>query len=344
MKTRFRQSARARRDHKVRLTVALVLSGALFIGAPWTGQAWAQEKLARVGILTYWRIADNPWWDQYVGVFRRALADRGWVEGKNVSFEYRSAHSDPSQLAPAATELVELNVDVILAPSAPALRVAHAATRSIPIVTGDYTTDPVAEGYVESYARPGGNVTGVFLDAPEFAGKWFELLKAVIPNLSRVAVLWDPAPGTNHLQAMRTVANSMVIQLQVLEVRKPDDIDIAFNALRGRPQAVVILPSPMIYAQSPRFARLALQHRLPATAFAREFADAGGAIAYGPLETSTAQTQAHLVAKILDGNHPAELPVERPAKIQLIVNLNTARKLGIAVPQSILLRADEVIE
>jgi len=230
-----------------------------------------------------------------------------------------------------------------VADSAPALRAAYAATRTIPIVASDYTTDPIAEGYVASYARPGGNVTGVFLDAPEFAGKWFELLKEMIPDLTRVSVLWDPSPGANHLQAVRNVAKFSNIKLQVLEVSKPDDIDAAFAALRGHPQAVIILPSPMNYGQSPRLARLALKHRLPATSMALEFAIAGGTIAYGPETTSADKRIADSLAKILGGGNPAELPVERPTKFNLVVNLETAKSLGITIPQSILLRADELI-
>jgi putative ABC transport system substrate-binding protein len=165
----------------------------------------------------------------------------------------------------------------------------------------------------------------------------------MVLDLSRVSVLWDPGPGANHLQAVRNVARLLDIKLQVLEVRKPDDLDRAFAALRGRSQAVIILPSPMIYGQSARLARLALKYRLPATSFAREFAIAGGALAYGPDETSTIERIAALVAKILDGGNAAELPVERPTKIKLTVNLKTAKTLGIIIPQSILLRADEVI-
>jgi putative ABC transport system substrate-binding protein len=239
--------------------------------------------------------------------------------------------------------MVELNVDVIVADSAPTLRAAYAATRTIPIVATDYTTDPVAEGYVLSYRRPGGNVTGVFLDAPEFAGKWFELLKAMIPGLSRVAVLWDPAPGPTHLQAVRSVAGSLNIRLQVLEVSKPAGIDTAFSAISEGTQAVIILPSPMTYGQIARLARLALKHRLPATTMNPEFASAGGIIAYGPDSDLTDERMAIMVAKILSGSKPAHLPVERPTTFQLVVNLKTAKALGITIPQSILLRADEVI-
>jgi putative ABC transport system substrate-binding protein len=306
--------------------------------------AWGQVDVRRVGILTFAAATDDPTLEAVLQVFRRTLAGEGWIEGKNVAFEYRSAHSDPLQFAKAAEELDRLNVDVILAGSAPALRTAFAATRTIPIVAADFTTDPVAEGYVESYARPGGNVTGVFLDAPEFAGKWFELLNAMVPDLSRVSVLWDPGPGDTHLHAVRSVAGSLDIRLHVIEVAKPDDIGTAFAALRGRPQAVIFLPSPMIYGQSAQLAKLALKHRLPATSMAREFADAGGALSYGPERASSWASGAVLVAKILDGSKPAELPIERPTKIQLVVNLKTAKALGITIPQSILLRADEVIE
>ena len=343
MVTHARHDARARHDMKFRVAAVLLLLISLLTSPGWTGEAWGKTILPRVGILTFAAATDDATLEAVLQVFRRTLADRGWIEGKNVAFEYRSAHSDPLQFAKAAEELDRLKVDAILAGSAPALRAAFAATRTIPVVAADFTTDPVAEGYVENNARPGGNVTGVFLDAPEFAGKWFELLKAVVPDLSRVSVLWDPGPGATHLQAVRSVTRSLDIKLQILEVHKPDDIDTAFAALRGRPQAVIFLPSPMIYGQSSRLARLALKHRLPAISMAREFADAGGVLAYGPERASSWGRSAVLVAKILDGSNPAELPIERPTKIQLVVNLKTAKTLGITVPQSILLRADEVI-
>ncbi len=165
----------------------------------------------------------------------------------------------------------------------------------------------------------------------------------MVPDLSRVSVLWDPSPGATHLQAVRSVAKLLDIDLQVLEVHKPDDIDRAFAALRGRPQALIILPSPLTHGQSARLARLALKHRLPATLMTREFARAGGALAYGPEITSTVESGSVLVAKILSGAKPAELPVERPTKFNLVVNLKTAKALGIKIPLSILLRADEVI-
>jgi putative ABC transport system substrate-binding protein len=324
-------------------SAATLLAITMMTTFSWSQPAWGEEKVARVGVLSFSEVADDPNLRASVKIFRRILADRGWIEGERLALEFRSAHSDPSQLAKAAVALVELKVDVIVADSAPALRAAYAATRSIAIVASDYTTDPIAEGYVHSYARPGGNVTGIFLDAPEFAGKWFELLQALVPGLSRVAVVWDPAPGDNHLRAVRTVAKSLGIKLQVLEAHTPDDLAQAFDALRGRPQAVIILPSPMTYGEYTRLAGLALRNRLPAASMTLEFANAGGAIAYGPDGNMTDVRIAEIVAKILGGSKPADLPVERPVKIQLVVNLKTAKALDLTVPQSILLRADEVI-
>ena len=299
----------------------------------WAGQAWAQDTPARVGFLSFFSVADNPRMAAFLAVVRQTLADRGWIDGKNISYEYRNAQGDPSRFDKAAGALVELDIDVIFASSASAVRAAYAATQTIPIVAVDYTTDAIAEGYVESYGRPGGNITGIFLDAPEFAGKWFELLKTLIPDLSRISVLWDPGPGDTHLRAVRSVARSLDIELQVLEVRTPEDIDAAFEVLRGQPQAAIFLPSPMIHGQSTRLARLALKHRIPSTSMALAFANAGGVLAYGPNGTSTYQRNAILVAKILEGANLAKLPVERPTEIKLVVNLKSAKTLGITIPR-----------
>lgn len=329
---------------KYRSAGVLFLAVALLASFGWTTESMAQATTKRVGVLTFFAFADDPTLGLWFEPFRRTLAQEGWVEGKNLSFEYRSANGDSSQFAEAATQLARLKVDVIFAVGAPAVRAAYDATRTFPIVGNDFTTDPVAEGYVESYVRPGGNLTGIFLDAPEFAGKWLELLKAMVPGLSRAAVLWDPSPGPTHLQAVRRVARELGVKLQVLEVRKPDDIRKAYSALSGRPQALIILPSPMLYVQSARLAELAMKHRLPATSMARAFADAGGAVAYGPDMSAAFERNAAMMAKILGGARPGDLPLERPTKVQLIINLKATKALGIHIPQSLLLRADEVIQ
>jgi len=325
-----------------RVTAVLLLAVALVTTLGWTGESSGQSKLPHVGVLSYGVTTDDAA-KEAQEMFRRKLAERGWIEGRQVAFEYRRAVGDVLRLAEAAADLTRLKVDVIFADSAPALRAARAATSTIPIVAIDYTSDPIAEGYIESYGRPGGNVTGVFLDAPEFSGKWIELLKAIVPGLSRVAVLWDPSPGPAHLQALKEIARPSGIQLQVIEVLKPADIAKAFSDLRGRPQALIILPSPMIYLESKQLAKLTLKHRLLATSISRAFADEGGAIAYGPENSFVDDRSAAFVAKILGGAKPADLPVERPSKFELVVNLKTAKALGLTIPDSVLFRADEVI-
>jgi putative ABC transport system substrate-binding protein len=321
----------------------LVIALAITVVGP-TQLVWAGSDTARVGVLAAFQRADDPTLKLWFEPFRRALSERGWVEGRNMTFEFAySAPGDPAQLAEAVASLTRLKVDVIWAPSAPATRATYAATRTIPIVAQDFTSDPVAAGYVESYGRPGGNLTGVFLDAPEFAGKWFELLRGILPSLSRVVVLWDPAPGSAHLRAVQSLARSLRMQLQVLEVRKPEDFDKAFSTLQGQPQALIILPSPLFYVQSERLADLAMKYRLPATSMAHRFAEAGGVIAYGPDLAAASERSGVFVAKILGGAHPSELPVERPTKIQLVINLKAAKMLGLTIPNAVLYRADEVI-
>ena len=322
--------------------VILLLAVGLTMMGWWSGAGWAQAKLPRIGILTYAGTTDAAA-KQWLEPFWRKLAELGWIEGRQVLFEVRRAGGDSSLVAEAASELVRLKVDVIFADSAPSVRAAHAASTTIPIVGADFTNDPVAEGYVENYGRPGKNITGVFLDAPDFAGKWLELLQGIVPNLSRAVVLWDPSPGSAHLQSVKDIARSLRLQLQVIEVREPVDIDRAFSLLRGRPQALIVLPSPTLFLQGERIAKLALEHRLPATSMSLPFAEEGGALAYGPEGDAAYGACAVLVAKILAGTKPGDLPVERPTKIALVVNLKSAKALGLSVPQSILLRADKVI-
>ena len=318
---------------------ALALAVAILLAGAWLGECWAQAKVPRVGILLLSEAIKTQGWHS---AFTQGLIERGWAPGKKVALEYRFASGKSMQFDDGAEELVRLKVDVIMAFSAPAAHAAYAATATIPIVTMDYTNDPVAAGYAESYSRPGKNLTGVFLDAPDFAGKWMELLKAIVPGLQRVAVLWDPAPGTTHLKAVQRAAQPLGLHLEVHEVRVPDDIDKAFSAFRGRPQALLILPSPMTFSHSAKLADLALKYRLPATSFGRVFAEAGGAITYGPNLIETVQRNAVQVAKILDGAKPGDLPIERPNKFDFLINMKTVKALGLKVPDSLLSSAEQV--
>ena len=321
-----------------RTTAALFAAIALLISLGWLGESWAQTHIPRLGVLSP-SAMDHPWFV----TFEKTLAEHGWVNGKNFSLEFRSARGDASRFAEAAQELVQSKVDVIFCSNAPAIRAAYAATHNVSLVALDYTTDPVAAGLAESYGHPGKNVTGVFLDAPELTGKWLEILRSMVPGLSRIAVLWDPAPGSVHLRAIESGAQSLGLQLQVLEVHAPEEIEKAFSGLHGRLQALIVLPSPLTYSLGPRLAELALKHRLPAVAMFRDFSEAGGTFSYGPDFTSSVQRSAVMVAKVLKGAKPGDLPIERPDKFELIVNSKTAKTLGLTIPESVLVRADEVI-
>jgi putative ABC transport system substrate-binding protein len=326
-----------------RVSAVLIFAALLLTALAWPSGSRAQANIPRVGIITVGAASDAAAAGYRFDRIRRAFAGQGWREGRTISFELRDARGDASRNTELAAELTRLKVDLIWADSAPAVRAAYAATRTIPIVASDFTTDPVAAGYAQSYGRPGKNVTGVFLDAPEFSGKWLELLKEMVPGLSRVVVLWDPSPGEAHMRGIQAVGPLSGVQIQVVEVRKPEEIDAAGSAFRGRPQALVVLPSPMMMAESQRLARLAARHRLPATSMFRLFAEEGGTLAYGPDETEEVERVAAQATKILRGAKPGDLPIERPTKFVLAVNLGAAKALGITIPQSILLRADEVI-
>lgn len=312
--------------------------------AVFAGQAnvFAQEKLPRVGVLTIDAPTRQPI-AGWIGTVREALAQQGWVEGKTVSFMMRDAQGNPARFGEAAADLVRQKVDVVLAFGAPAIRATFAATKSIPIIGSDYTNDPVTAGYAKNFSHPGGNVTGVFLDAPEFAAKWLELLREIIPGLTRVVALWDPAPGDSHVRALEAVSPSFGVQVQVVQVHKPADIDAAGAVFANGRQAIVVLPSVMFYVENARLIGMATKQHLPATAMNSTFADAGGLLAYGPNTTWTHERMGSMTAKILRGAKAADLPIERPVKFDLVVNLKTAKQLNLKIPDSIVSRADRVI-
>jgi putative ABC transport system substrate-binding protein len=312
----------------------------VLIATLWTDASWAQSKIARVGILSINHVRD---WLSTMH-FYQTLGEHGWVEGKNVMFEFRDSGGDPTRLTEPAAELIRLKVDVLFPMGPPSVRAAFAATRDIPIVAHDLETDPVAAGYAQSYGRPGRNLTGLFLDSPDLAGKWLELLKATVPRLSRIVVLWDATSGRVALDAVRDAAPALGIKLQVLEIHTPADIDNAPSAFGGRAQAMIALPSPMMYFQSEHFAKLATKHQLPGASMFVPFADAGGLLAYGPNMAATYEQCAVLLARILGGAKPSDLPIERPSKFEFVLNMKTARALHLTVPDTVLLRADRLVE
>jgi putative ABC transport system substrate-binding protein len=248
-------------------------------------------------------------------------------------------------LAPMAADLVAANVNLIAAIGPAAARAAQTATSAIPIVAIDLESDPVGSGLVASVARPGGNITGVFLDFPDFSKKWLEALKEAVPQLSNVAMLWDPATGPIQRNALDVAAKALGLSLTTLEVRERADFETAFqSATQQGIGGAVILSSPLVGANTKLLAELAAKHRLPAATLFTDFARAGGLLAYGPNLLGIFRQAGVISAKILRGAKPAELPIETPTKFEFVLNLKAARLLDLTIPASTLLRADEVIE
>ena len=287
----------------------------------------------------------EPDYDLVLAIVRGKLAEFGYLEGQNIRFEYRGAYGQVDRLPSLAEELVHLNVDVIVAVATPEVQAARQATRKIPIVMVA-VVDPVASGFVASLARPGGNITGLSLQSVDLSGKRLELLKGVVPGVSRVAVLWNPNNPSNVLQlgATEAAAQALRVQLRPLEVRGPQDVEGAFPAAtRGRVGALIVLDDPFIVTHRARIVALAAETRLPAMYGLTMYSKAGGLMAYGPNIPDLWRQAGVFVAKILKGATPADLPVEQPTKFELVINLKTAKALGLAIPESMLLRADEVI-
>ena len=328
---------------KIRRT--LLLAAAAWPALAWAGAARAQApaKVRRIGLLTPYSPSDTALWHQ---AFRLGLRDLGWVEGKNISIEYRYAEGRSDRLPDLAADLVRLKVDVIVASVTSDALAAQKATRAIPIVMA-VAGDPVASGLVESLAQPGGNITGLSQMNVELVGKRLELLKEMIPKLSRVAVLWNPqnTASTLNWKEIQLPARQLGIRLNSMEVRSPNDFDKAFeDATRARAGALFILPDTAIPTNLKRIAGLATRTRLPSIFHFSEFADAGGLVTYGVDRADMYRRAATFVDKILKGAKPGDLPIDRATKFELVINMKTAKALGITIPQSVLLRADRVIE
>ena len=315
----------------------------LLLIAPLAVEAQQGGKVPRVGIL--WPYSPSIG-SVFVDAFRQGLHGLGYVEGRNIVLEERWAEGNLDRLPSLATELVGGNVDIIVTATTPAVRAAQQATKRIPIVM-TLVTDPVDSGIVASLARPGGNVTGLSLMHPDLSGKRLALLKELMPNLSRVAVFWSSSTPSYPLVLRETeaAARALGVQLRVVEVHGPTDFDNAFSAItRERVGALVVLPDAMFRNQQRRILDLAAKNRLPAMYWSRELVDAGGLMAYGANIPDSYRQAAHVVDKILKGAKPGDIPIEQPEKFELIINLKTAKALGLTVPLPLLLRADQVIE
>lgn len=280
-----------------------------------------------------------------IGAFLEGLRAAGYSVPDQVELSSRVADGDLTKLAPMARELVEKNVDVLVAVAASAANVARASTTTIPIVAMDLETDPVATGMIASLSHPGGNLTGVFFDFPDFRAKLLELLKEVVPKLSKVAVLWDPSVSPAQLKEFESGADSLKLTLVKLEVRNVAEMNQAFAAAKQEGvDAVIRLSSPFIGGNTKLAADLMLKYGLPAVTLYSEFAVNGGLMSYGPIVLDIYRRLGGIAAKVLHGTNPADLPVERPTNFVLVVNLKTAKAIGVTIPASILLRADLVIE
>jgi putative tryptophan/tyrosine transport system substrate-binding protein len=280
-----------------------------------------------------------------IGAFREGLRDLGYVEGKNIVIEYRSAEGKLDRLPALAAELVRLKVDIIVSASAPVTRAAKEATSTIPIVFAQ-DGDPVASGFVASLARPGGNITGLSSLAPELSGKQLELLKEIVPKLSRVTVIGiSTEPGNaQRLKEIELAAGALKVNLQYLDVLSSKDIETAFRAAaKGRADGVVMLGGTVFNTHRIQIVELAVKSRLPATYTRPEYVEAGGLMTYGPSINDLFRRAATYVDKILKGAKPADLPVEQPTKFEFIVNLKSAKQIGLTIPPSVLARADKVI-
>jgi putative ABC transport system substrate-binding protein len=319
---------------------AFVATFLAIIVAPLTAGAQPARKMYRIGWLQPAPLA-AAWTDG----FRQGLRQLGYVEGKDLVIEYRWGDGRFDRLQELATDLVRLNVDVIVSGNTAALLVLKRMTTSIPVVMLG-PGDPVTARLVDSHARPGGNITGITQMAPELSAKRLELLKQIIPKLSRLAVLTNSANPqvTLALQQTEDAARALGVSVQALDVRSPDEFDAAFSAIAaGQAQALVLLPDSMHLSQRKRIIDFAARRQLPTVSHFSQFVTDGGLMAYGPDVPDLYRRGAAFVDKIIKGAKPADLPVEQPTKFELVINLQTAKALGVTVPSSLLLRADEVI-
>jgi putative ABC transport system substrate-binding protein len=331
---------------KVRLTNAIFAF--VLLATPLVVEAQQGEKLRRIGVLATFS-SEHPQRDLF-DAFRRGLRELGYVEGQNIVIEYRSAQGKVERLPDLFAELTRLKVDLILVlGGTPMARAAKHANVTTPVIA-PAMGDPVDDGVAASLAHPGGNITGSTFLGPALVPKRIELLKEAIPGVSRVAALWHPgAYGdrtmTEMLKETDAAGQKLGVQLQLLEARSADDFDRAFSAMtRERARALVVLPSPMFYGEHKRIVELALKNRLPAIFAFREAADAGGLMSYGANLSDLFRRGAIQADKILRGAKPADLPVEQPTKFELVINLKTAKRLGLTIPKSLLLQADQVLE
>jgi putative tryptophan/tyrosine transport system substrate-binding protein len=323
--------------------IGLVVVLVLGLLSPLAPQAQQSGKVHRVGYLGYDAPGSDP---SGIAGLRQGLRELGYLESRNIVIEYRFAEDRPDRLPGLITELTNLKVGVLITQGAAVTAAAQKATTTMPIVS--VSADPLGLGFVESLAHPGGNITGLSLaQSEDFSGKWLELIRDSLPKASRVGIIWNPANRSlaDSLKQMELLAPRFGLQLSSHTVRSAADIDAAFAAVsRAHIAALIVQTDPLVVSQKSRLVGLATAGRIPTFYGIREFVDAGGLMSYGPSLFDIWRRAATYVDRILKGSKPADLPVEQPTKFELVINLKTAKALGLTIPQSLLLRADEIIQ
>jgi ABC-type uncharacterized transport system substrate-binding protein len=316
--------------------------GANILAGPLVVDAQQPTKARRIGLLIG---SSESFVAPFIVIFRQALRALGYVDGGNIAIEYRYADGNYDRLPVLAAELVRLKFDVVVTEGTPPTRAAKQATTTIPIVM-TVTGDPVAAGLVTNLARPGGNLTGASFFFPEIAAKRLQLLKEVIPALSRVTVVWNPSNAVHGptVKAVEAAAKALGIDVQHVHIQAPADVDGALLAVSKRRESLVVLEDGMINVCSTRIAEVAARHRLPTIFGLTTFVEAGGLMAYGPNRPELWRRAATIVDKILKGANPGDLPVEQPVRFDLVINVKTAQGLRLTIPPSVLVRADQLIE
>jgi putative tryptophan/tyrosine transport system substrate-binding protein len=321
----------------------LLVAAGLLLAAPLGSYAQQSKRLPRIGVLEPRSAAESSPTRES---FELGLRELGWVDGQNIVIDYRFTEGKPERYAPLVAEFVRLNVSVIVAAGEPVILAAKQATSSIPIVMAS-VGDPVARGFAVSLARPGGNITGVSNLAVGFPAKWLELIRELLPRAASVAVLRNLANPTHDRLWQEAELGAAALELKVVSVgiRSADDLENAFAGMaKQKAAAIAVLPDPITFAHSTRIASLAERQRLPSVYLFRENVIAGGFMSYGPSQRDNWRRAAAYVDKILKGAKPGDLPIEQPTRFELVINMKTTKLLGIKIPQSMLLRADEVIQ